>query len=217
MTRLGRVGAAGSISQWLRSRSLGKLGSQLATSNALTSALVALVAAFAVYASLVSAPGTIGFLAAGLALVMLAIAVIDGRSFIIPNGLNAAGGALAILHAAAQDPGTMLQAVAMAALRGFALALIFLALRWGYARFRGRQGLGLGDVKLAFVAGAWLDWSMIPIAIQLAAFAALSGYLLQRLVLGRSLSATRRMPFGLFFAPAIWICWLLEVRWLEAF
>ena len=36
----------------------------------------------------------------------------------------------------------------------------FFALRYGYARLRGRQGLGLGDVKLAFVAGAWLDWLM---------------------------------------------------------
>jgi prepilin signal peptidase PulO-like enzyme (type II secretory pathway) len=37
-------------------------------------------------------------------------------------------------------------------------------------------GMGSGRVKLAFVAGAWLNWLMIPIAIQLAAFATLSGY-----------------------------------------
>jgi leader peptidase (prepilin peptidase)/N-methyltransferase len=80
---------------------------------------------------------------------------------------------------------------------------------------RGRQGLGLGDVKLAFVAGAWLDWTVIPIAIQLAAFAALSAYIVRQLAFGRSISATGRMPFGLFFAPAIWICWLLS--WLGAF
>ena len=117
----------------------------------------------------------------------------------------------------ARQPEAMLQAVAMAVLRGTVLALIFFALRYGYARLRGRQGLGLGDVKLAFVAGAWLDWSMIPLAIQLAAFAALSAYLVRQLVSGRSISATNRMPFGLFFAPAIWICWLLEVRWLDGF
>ena len=131
MTRLGRAGAAGSISQWLRSRSLGKLGQQLTTAMVSTGALLALLAVIAVYVSLFSAPGTIGFLAAGFALVMLAIAVIDWRSFIIPNGLNAAGGGLAILRAAAQEPEAMLQAVAMATLRGVALALIFLALRWG--------------------------------------------------------------------------------------
>ena len=154
------------------------------------------------------------FLGAGLALIMLAIAVIDLRSFLIPDGLNAVAGVLAILHAAAQEPATILQAAAIAVLRGTVLALIFLALRYGYARWRGRQGLGLGDVKLAFVAGAWLDWLTIPIVIQLAAFATLSAYLVRYLVSGQSLSATSRMPFGLFFAPAIWICWLLEVKWL---
>ena len=78
---------------------------------------------------------------------------------------------------AAREPDAMLEATAMAVLRGTVLALIFFALRYGYAQWRGRQGLGLGDVKLAFVAGAWLDWLMIPLAIQLAAFAALSAYL----------------------------------------
>jgi leader peptidase (prepilin peptidase) / N-methyltransferase len=182
-----------------------------------TKLLLGLVAVGAVYVSIISAPRTIGLLAAGLALVMLAIAVIDWRSFIIPNWLNAAGFGLAIMHAAAQEPEAMLQAVAMAVLRGVGLALIFLALRYGYATLRGRQGLGLGDVKLALVAGAWLDWLVIPIAIELAAFAALSAYLLRQLISGRAISATNRMPFGLFFAPAIWMCWVLEARWLESF
>jgi leader peptidase (prepilin peptidase)/N-methyltransferase len=51
----------------------------------------------------------------------------------------------------------------------------------------------------------------------LAAFAALSAYLARQLVSGQAMSATNRMPFGLFLAPAIWICWLLEVRWLDGF
>ena len=182
-----------------------------------TKLFLGLVAIGAVYVSMVSAPRTIGLLASGLALVMLAIAIIDWRSFIIPNWLNAAGFGLAIMHAAAREPDIMTQAVVIAAMRGAALALIFLALRYGYARFRGRQGLGLGDVKLALVAGVWLDGLMIPIAIELAAFAALSAYLLRQLISGRSISATNRMPFGLFFAPAIWMCWLLEARWLELF
>jgi len=214
MTGRGRPGATGSLGKWMRNISPGKAVSKLVTPAALISALLVLVAAAAVYISLVSATGAIGFLGAGLALIMLAIAVIDLRSFLIPDGLNAVAGVLAILHAAAQEPATILQAAAIAVLRGTVLALIFLALRYGYARWRGRQGLGLGDVKLAFVAGAWLDWLTIPIVIQLAAFATLSAYLVRYLVSGQSLSATSRMPFGLFFAPAIWICWLLEVKWL---
>jgi leader peptidase (prepilin peptidase) / N-methyltransferase len=210
MMRLGRTGAAVLISKWVRS-----LSPEPEFINPVTLTSVALIAAAAVYVSLVSAPGMIGFLGAGLALVTLAIAVIDSRSFIIPDWLNAVGGSLALMHAAAQEPEAMLQAVAVAALRGIMLALIFLALRYGYARYRGRQGLGLGDVKLAFVAGAWLDVFMVPVAIQLAVFAALSAYLVRHLVMRQSLSATARMPFGLFFAPAIWVSWLLEVRLLD--
>jgi leader peptidase (prepilin peptidase)/N-methyltransferase len=184
---------------------------------ALPSTVIGLIAAASIYLSLASAPGTIGLLGAGLALVTLAIAVIDGRNFIIPDWLNMAGGGLALLHAAAQEPDAMAQAVALAVLRGIVLLAIFLALRFGYARYRGRQGLGLGDVKLAFVAGAWLDWVMVPVAIQLAVFSALSVYLVRHLVARRSLSPASRMPFGLFFAPAVWICWLLEMRWPTSF
>jgi leader peptidase (prepilin peptidase) / N-methyltransferase len=217
MTRPGRARSAVSNSKWMRGLSRGKALRKLANPVALTEAVLALVAAAAVSISLVSAPGMIGVLGAGVALVMLAIALIDWHSFIIPNKLNAAAGSLALLHAAAREPEAMLQAVAIAILRGFVVAFVFYAVRIGYARLRGRQGLGLGDVKLAFVAGAWLGWVMIPVAIQLAAFAALSVYLVRQLVSGQSISATNRMPFGLFLAPTIWICWVMEVTWMGAF
>ncbi len=69
------------------------------------------------------------------------------------------------------------------------LALLFLGLRALYARLRDREGLGLGDVKLAAVAGAWLDWPMIPVAIEIAAFAALSIYVLRNFVRKRPMRA----------------------------
>jgi leader peptidase (prepilin peptidase) / N-methyltransferase len=72
------------------------------------------------------------------------------------------------------------------------------------------RGIGLGDVKLAGVAGAWLDWPSIPIAVEIAALAALAVCLVRWLAFGRAISATTRLPFGLFLAPAIWIAWLGE-------
>ena len=145
-----------------------------------------------------------------LAVVMLAVAVMDARHFIIPNELNTAGFTLDLLHAAIQSPDAVLEATAAATLRGAVLALLFLGLRVGYRRLRGREGIGLGDVKLACVAGAWLDWSTIPIAVEIAALAALTVYMVRQHVLGRSLRPTSRLPFGLFFAPAIWLGWLIE-------
>ena len=87
--------------------------------------------------------------------------------------------------------------------------LLFWSLRWLYRRLRGREGLGLGDVKLAFVAGAWLDWTMIPVAIEIAALAALAVYGVWHFAGRDPVEATTRLPFGLFFAPAIWLAWFL--------
>jgi leader peptidase (prepilin peptidase) / N-methyltransferase len=204
-----------SIGKGRRSGSLEDDLRKLATPAAFINALIAAAMGAAVYVSLVIAPGTIGLLGAGLALIMVAIAVIDGRSFIIPDWLNAAGIVLAIVYAAVREPEAIGQAVAVAMLRGLALALLFFSLRYGYVKLRGRQGLGFGDVKLAFVAGTWLDWMTIPIAIELAAFAAITTYVLRQLILRQPISATTRMPFGLFFAPAIWICWVIEMWWFQ--
>ena len=170
---------------------------------------VALTGLLAAAASIAAVPGTAGFLGAGLALLMLAIAAVDYRHLLIPNELTATAFALAIVNAALAPSPSLVESVATAALRGAVTMAFFLALRWLYGRLRGREGLGLGDVKLAFVAGAWLDWVMIPVAIEIAALVALITYGAWHLVAKQSFSATSRLPFGLFFAPAIWLSWLL--------
>ena len=183
-------------------------------------------------ASLAAAPGLDGILAAALVPVLAAIAVIDARRFLIPDGLNAAGLVLGLAHAAlapaALDRAALtlpdaLAGMGGAAVRGMALAAVFLALRAGFAAVRGREGLGLGDVKLAAVAGVWLEVETIPIAVEIAAVSALVAHGLALLLPGRArrrLPAwggrrpSARLPFGLFLAPAIWIGWLLD-RWLS--
>jgi leader peptidase (prepilin peptidase)/N-methyltransferase len=154
------------------------------------------------------APGAAGWFGAGLALLMLAIAVVDGQRFLIPDSLNAAALTLGIVRCVVLEQGAA--ALADAALRTASLALLFLVLRLMYQRLRGRQGIGLGDVKLAGVAGAWLGWSILPIAVEIAALSALCVYALRRYILRRPLRSTSRVPFGLYFAPAIWIGWLLQ-------
>ena len=162
-------------------------------------------------ASLVAAPDTRGLLGAALAVLMIHIANNDARRFIIPNEAVAAALALALVQAAVDAPGRVLEAMAIAGLRAAVMGALFFLLREAYWRIRGREGLGLGDVKLAGVAGAWLEWTLVPAAIEIAALAALALYLLRCRRTGRHLRATSRIPFGLFLAPSIWICWLLEV------
>jgi len=166
--------------------------------------------ACAIAASLAVAPDWRGIAGAGLAALMFAIAAVDARRFIIPDELTAAALALGLAHAAIEDVDPLAHVLALAALRGAVLALAFLGLRALYRRLRGRHGIGLGDVKLAGVAGVWLDWSIIPIAIEIAALAALGTYLVRHWWLRRVVRPTTRLPFGLFLAPAIWIGWLVE-------
>jgi leader peptidase (prepilin peptidase)/N-methyltransferase len=170
--------------------------------------LIAWVASIA--ASLILLPNARGVTGAGLAVLMIAIAVIDARRFIIPDELTLAALVLGFLHAAIQGADFIVDALVGAAFRGAVLAFAFLSLQVLYRRIRGREGIGLGDVKLASVAGVWLDWSTIPVSIEIAALAALAVYAARRLYKGRPVSRTTRMPFGLFFAPAIWLSWLLE-------
>jgi leader peptidase (prepilin peptidase)/N-methyltransferase len=169
---------------------------------------VALLAAVGV--SLVASPGADGLFGAFLGLLMVAIAVVDCRRYIIPNELTAAAFALALLRAGTVGPDADWLGVAWAALRAAAIAVPLLALMLGYRRWRGRDGLGLGDVKLAAVAGAWLGFATIFAVIELAALSALGAYIINGYVRKRPLKATEFLPFGLFLAPAIWVGWLIE-------
>jgi leader peptidase (prepilin peptidase)/N-methyltransferase len=180
-------------------------------------AWVVLPGAAAAMASIVMVAGAAGWLGASLALVMFAIAAVDARSFIIPDPLNAAGLALGLLQAGVLAEAGVASALGEAALRAAALALTFYLLRLFYFWLRGRQGIGLGDVKLAAVAGAWLDWTAIPLAMELAAASALIVVAVRHFVLRRQLRATTRLPFGLFFAPAIWLAWALQATVLQPY
>ncbi len=190
-----------------KSRSLLNFGLDTSWPSIITIGLLAVMMALV---SLASVPESIGWLGVGLAELMLAIAIIDWRHFIIPDRLNAAAFVLGLVHAWRQDPQDLVIALATALARGAVLAAAFWALRICYQRIRGREGLGFGDVKLAGVAGVWLGWSMLPVAVELAAVSALAFYGLHRWIQKESWSATSRLPFGVFLAIAVWLAWVFE-------
>jgi leader peptidase (prepilin peptidase)/N-methyltransferase len=172
--------------------------------------LVGSVSLGAVSASVAVSPGWTGVSGAALAVLMLTIAAIDRRQQIIPdplNGLAFAGGLVAAgLHAEISPTGAALNAL----VRAVVMLSLFFVFRAGFRKMRGFEGMGLGDVKLAAVAGIWLDWSLLPIAVELAAIGALAVVMVGRLR-GDRFDARTRLPFGAYFGPAIWICWLLGV------
>jgi leader peptidase (prepilin peptidase)/N-methyltransferase len=175
----------------------------------LTRAAYGAVVLAAVAASLAAAPGLPGLIGGALAVVTIAIAATDARRFVIPDQLVLAGLGLGLLHASLAPPDDVAWALLGAIVRGLAVALAFLALLKGYEWLRGREGMGLGDVKLAGVAGVWLDWPALTISIEIAAVAALAVIGI-RAWRGHRVSGTTPVPFGAFFAPAIWLAWLLQ-------
>jgi leader peptidase (prepilin peptidase)/N-methyltransferase len=169
------------------------------------------------FASLVAAPGAEGLYGAFLAALMLAIAANDARHYLIPNELTGAAFALALVRAAAFVPDAGLEALLWPIARAAAIGLPLLLLMALYRRWRGRDGLGLGDVKLAAVCGAWLDLVTVAAVIELAALLAIGAYVANAALQRKRLRATAFLPFGLFLAPTIWIGWLGETwyaNWL---
>ena len=178
--------------------------------NSFRQAITSLLLVATVVASLAVAPGPEGVLGALLGALMLAIAVTDARRYLIPDELTAAAAALALLRAAAIGPDAGAWALLWAVGRALIVALPLFGLMAGYKALRGRDGLGLGDVKLAAVAGVWLGLPALFAAIELAALAAIGAYLINAAIKRRPLKSTAFLPFGTFLAPAIWLGWLAE-------
>lgn len=77
----------------------------------------------------------------------------------------------------------------------------------GHRRFRGWDGLGLGDVNLAIAADACSGTQGALNVILLASLAALAVITLQSSTTGRLVKSDTRLPFASILAPAIWLVW----------
>ncbi len=181
-----------------------------ARTTPLTSRLALATAAAAILgASLAISADLRGALGALLGWLMLAIAQSDARRFVVPDPLVAAAFALGLVDAMVAGGGG-LEAPAVAAAQAALAAAAMPAIELIYRRLRGRAGLGLGDVKLFSVAGAWLSASLLPAATEPAALAALLVYAARQIRTRRRLRSGSRLPFAVFLAPSIWIVWLFE-------
>jgi len=95
---------------------------------------------------------------------------------------------------------------------------ILLAIRWVWLRLKGVDAMGLGDVKMLAMIGAFLGWKQVWVVLVLASFAgAIIGI---GLTMARGRSMQSRLPFGTFLALAayvasLWgdrlVAWYLEL------
>ncbi|MGI9406701.1 MAG: prepilin peptidase, partial [Hyphomicrobiaceae bacterium] len=142
---------------------------------------------------------------------MLAITISDARRFIIPDVLSLPMIPVGLLATwLLSEPGHLHMLLHLAAAVGACAALWLVG--QGYLRLRGREGLGLGDVKLAAVAGAWTGLTGVIHVLLLASLTALAFGLLYGLATERRIRFDLALPFGSFFAPAIWLVWVLQMQ-----
>ncbi|MBF0125367.1 MAG: prepilin peptidase [Magnetococcales bacterium] len=142
----------------------------------------------------------------GCALIVLS--VIDLDHYILPDIITKPGIVIGLAIAAIPNLGfpgwspplpTLMDALIGAGagyfgLRGFA---------WLFARMAGKEGMGLGDVKLFAMIGAWLGWQALPFTIFCAAVLGSIAGITWMVVSGRN----RRLPipFGPYLALSAWI------------
>jgi leader peptidase (prepilin peptidase) / N-methyltransferase len=167
-------------------------------------ALVLAAGGAIVLVSALSLPWPLALASTALGLLMVAGAEIDARYYLLPDAITLATFLCGMAAALVLEPLAPWHAMLHAAARAAGTAAALAALRFAYARLRGEEGLGLGDVKLAAGVGAWLPLESIPLCFALATGAALVHALLLRLR-GREIGRTTPLPFGAFLCPALWL------------
>lgn len=161
---------------------------------------------------------------------LLALAVCDAETMQLPDALTLPLLGLGILYRASDGVvGEMHRGAAYAwhsalllglrgAISAAATALVLLLLRWLYALVRRRQGLGLGDVKLAAAIAAWLGARQMCVVFFLAVVTGAITALLALALQGRKRSKAEgplAVPFGTFLALAGIYCAFLGIDTLE--
>ncbi len=138
-----------------------------------------------------------------LVVLLVWISVIDLRSFRIPDDLNAALCGFGLLWAGWS--GLWLTGL-LGGLAGLGGPLL---IRFLYSKLRGRQGLGLGDVKFLGAAGVWVGWDGLPVLLMIASISALAMTLIYA-VKGRETGAGSRIAFGPHLSLALFAVWVAK-------
>jgi leader peptidase (prepilin peptidase) / N-methyltransferase len=134
---------------------------------------------------------------------LLGLALVDWRAFILPDLFTIPLLLTGFLVTWIVQSGAILDH-AIAAVLGF---FLFASIAFFYRRFRGREGLGLGDAKLLAAIGAWVSWDGLPTVVLWGSGAGLAYALLQSFA-GKKLELSTRLPFGSFLAIGAWLVWL---------
>ena len=153
-------------------------------------------------------PARLAFTAA-----LLVLGLIDLHHRILPNTITLPGIALGLALSVGLEPGPVAALAGTAVGAGVPLAIALL-----YRRLRGVEGLGMGDVKMLAMIGAWLGWQAALLTLLAASvLGSLAG--LAVLATGRG-DGRYPLPLGSFLAVAAFACTLVGdelIAWYATF
>lgn len=141
---------------------------------------------------------------------MIVLFAIDYVHQILPNVITIPGIVLGFLSSFFLPPGWT------SSLTGLLVGGLFpFLVAEGYMRLRGKEGMGMGDLKMFAMVGAFLGWPMVWITLIFSSTLGIviGGTLL--LVSKRGLGT--RIPFGTFIAVAALVCALWEMPVLQMY
>jgi leader peptidase (prepilin peptidase) / N-methyltransferase len=124
---------------------------------------------------------------------LIVLFVTDLQHKILPNVITLPGIVVGFVCSVFLPPGWMSSLIGVAVGGGFLLAIAE-----AYYRIRGQEGLGMGDVKLLAMIGAFLGWKLVLLTLVFASFTgSLAGGVL--IASGRG-NMKYALPFGTFLA-----------------
>jgi len=125
--------------------------------------------------------------------ILIALFGIDLEHQILPNSITLPGIAIGLLLSLIAPPGW--QAALLGALLG---AGILYGIAWAYYLWRREEGMGMGDVKMLAMIGAFLGWKAVLVTLVLSSFSgAIIGVILMSAQRGGMKFA---LPFGTFLS-----------------
>jgi leader peptidase (prepilin peptidase)/N-methyltransferase len=166
---------------------------------------LATAAAFALQAAMASED--FGLLAARLVLTALLVALFgtDLETQRLPNVLTWPGIVAGLVFSLWLPPGLLASAIGAALGAG-----VLLGIRWLWRRASGVDAMGLGDVKMLAMIGAFLGWQQVWLVLFLSS---LSGALIGiALTASGARTMQSRLPFGTFLALAAFVASLVGDR-----
>jgi len=130
---------------------------------------------------------------------LIVLAFIDYRHKILPDWITYPAFVLGLIYALFRQDFGILQALLGAAVGAGFLLVIYV----GYYLLRKKEGLGLGDVIMMLMVGAYLGWLPTLLTLILASFVgSLVGV---SIILIKRKNMQYMLPYGTFLAPAAFV------------